>query len=160
MTQTPPYPIANPMRFLIWSEKTRRVWNFVPPSALSKMTIRSQVRVHEPVAVHRVVLGDPEPAVRVPRELDGILHIGLRREDAGLETGRELHLGNRLGGRLRRRAGAAGHGIGVENLRELGGAQGGHGGGDAAQEQEGTLHSGRSRFTRTIPSGPAWIRCA
>ena len=71
-------------------------------------------RVDEPIAVHRVVLGDPQPAVRIPGDLNGILHVGLGREDAGLETGRELHLGDRLGGRLRRRAGAAGHGIGVE----------------------------------------------
>ena len=85
-------------------------------------------RVDEAVAVHRVVLGDPQPAVRVPRELDGVLHIRLGREHAGLEPGRQLHRGQRLGGGHRRGAGAARHGVGVGDLSELGGAQRRHSG--------------------------------
>ncbi len=93
-------------------------------------------RVHEAVAVHRVVLCDPQPAVRVPSQLDGVLHIGLGREHAGLEPGRQLHRGQRLGGRQRRRAGAARHGVGVDDLGELGGAQRGHPGDDGGDEQQ------------------------
>ncbi len=51
-----------------------------------------QELVREAVAVHRVVLGHPETAVGVPGELDGILDVGLCREDTGLESRRQLHL--------------------------------------------------------------------
>ena len=104
IAQTPPYPIAKPMRFLSWSVKTRRVWNFGAAVRVVEDDDPVAERVHEAVAVHRVVLGDPEPAVRVPGELDGVLDVGLGREDPGLESGRELHLGHRLRGRLGRRA--------------------------------------------------------
>ena len=58
---------------------------------------QAQVELHPALGVS-VVLGDPEPPVRIPRETDGVLDVGLGGKERGLETRRELDRGGRGSG--------------------------------------------------------------
>ena len=57
----------------------------------------AQVELHPALGVG-VVLRDPEPPARIPRETDGVLDVGLGGKERGLEPRRELDRGGRGSG--------------------------------------------------------------